>query len=153
MDFDITDVVLFDTKYLLHFYTYSCRPFILLVSMLLGWNDFRFCFWLIGFLENEALEFAYMSVYILKVETSYSWVKKRWCRYYTQLLGHMWIMLGTYVNILCNWLILWQNALYLQLGRFMMCLMLQRIRFQVQVLKSCKSIQETSEEVLDFKAQ
>ena len=30
-----------------------------------------------------------------------------------RLLGHMWIMLGTYVNILYNWLILWQNALYL----------------------------------------
>ena len=32
-----------------------------------------------------------------------------------------------------------------------MCLMLQETRFQVQVLKPCKSIQESSEEVLDFK--
>ena len=32
-----------------------------------------------------------------------------------------------------------------------MYLILQEIRFQVQVLKSCKSVQETSEEVLDFK--
>ena len=32
---------------------------------------------------------------------------------YIYMLGHMWIMLGTYVTILCNWLILWQNALYL----------------------------------------
>ena len=31
--------------------------------------------------------------------------------------------------------------------------MLQGIRFQVQVLKPCKSVQETSEKVLDFKAQ
>ena len=31
--------------------------------------------------------------------------------------------------------------------------MLQEIRFQDQVLKPCKSIQETSEEVLDFKAR
>ena len=31
--------------------------------------------------------------------------------------------------------------------------MLQGIRFQVQVLKLCKSIQKTSEEVLDFKAR
>ena len=31
--------------------------------------------------------------------------------------------------------------------------MLQEIIFQVQVLKPCKSVQETSEEVLDFKAQ
>ena len=35
----------------------------------------------------------------------------------------------------------------------MMCLILQETRFQVQMLKSCKSVQETSEEVLDFKAQ
>ena len=34
-----------------------------------------------------------------------------------------------------------------------MHLMLQGIRVQVQVLKPCKSVQETSEEVLDFKAQ
>ena len=32
-----------------------------------------------------------------------------------------------------------------------MCLMLQEIRFQVQVLKPCKSVQESSNEVLDFK--
>ena len=31
--------------------------------------------------------------------------------------------------------------------------MLQEIRFQVQVLKLCKSVLETSEEVLDFKAR
>ena len=34
-----------------------------------------------------------------------------------------------------------------------MCLILQGTRFQDQVLKSCKSIQETSEEVLNFKAR
>ena len=34
-----------------------------------------------------------------------------------------------------------------------MCLMLQGTRFQVQVLNPCKFFQETSEEVLDFKAQ
>ena len=34
-----------------------------------------------------------------------------------------------------------------------MCLMLQETKFQVQVLKSCKSVQETSEEVLFIKAQ
>ena len=31
--------------------------------------------------------------------------------------------------------------------------MLQGTRFQDQVLKQCKSIQETSEEVLDFKTR
>ena len=34
-----------------------------------------------------------------------------------------------------------------------MCLILQETRVQVQVLKSPKSIQESSEEVLYFKAQ
>ena len=32
-------------------------------------------------------------------------------------------LLGTYVTILYNWLILWQNVLYLYLGRFRMCLL------------------------------
>ena len=35
----------------------------------------------------------------------------------------------------------------------MMCLILQEIRVQIQVLKPCKSVQETSEEVLDFKTR
>ena len=34
-----------------------------------------------------------------------------------------------------------------------MCLMLQGTRFQVQVLKPCKSVQESSEEVLDLKSR
>ena len=34
-----------------------------------------------------------------------------------------------------------------------MCLMFQETKFQVQVLKPCKSIQETSEEMLDFKTR
>ena len=34
-----------------------------------------------------------------------------------------------------------------------MCLILQEIRVQVEALQSCKSVQESSEEVLDFKAR
>ena len=34
-----------------------------------------------------------------------------------------------------------------------MCLMLQETKFQVQVLKPCKSVQETSEEVLFIKTR
>ena len=34
-----------------------------------------------------------------------------------------------------------------------MCLILQETKFQVQVLKPCKSVQESSNEVLDFKAR
>ena len=41
-------------------------------------------------------------------------------------------MLGTYVTNLCNWLIFWQNALYLYLGRSRMCLMFQGTRVQVE---------------------
>ena len=35
----------------------------------------------------------------------------------------------------------------------MICLILHGTRFQVQVLKTCKSVQESSEEVLDFKSR
>ena len=34
-----------------------------------------------------------------------------------------------------------------------MCLILQEIKFQIQELKSCKSVKELSEEVLDFKTR
>ena len=34
-----------------------------------------------------------------------------------------------------------------------MCLMLQETKFQVQVLKPCKSVQESSQKVQDFKTQ
>ena len=41
----------------------------------------------------------------------------------------------------------------LAIGRSRMCLILQETRFQVQVLKPCKSVQKSSNEVLDFKAR
>ena len=53
-------------------------------------------------------------------------------------------LLGTGVTILCNWLIFWQNALYLYFGRSRMCLILREILFQDQVLKPCKSVQDSS---------
>ena len=53
-------------------------------------------------------------------------------------------LLGTYVNILCNWLILWQNALYLYLDRSRMFLILQKTRFQDQVLESSSLSKKTS---------
>ena len=67
-----------------------------------------------------------------------------------RLLGHMWIVLETYVNVeLANpltkrtLLVIW----------YKMCLILQGTKFPVQVLKPCKSIQKSSEEVLDFKTR
>ena len=53
-------------------------------------------------------------------------------------------LLGTYVNILCNWLILWQNVLYLYFGRSRMFLILQETRFQDQVLKSSSLSKKTN---------
>ena len=52
-------------------------------------------------------------------------------------------LLGTYVTILCNWLLLWQNTFYFVLGRSRMCLILQETMFQDQVLKTCKSVQDS----------
>ena len=69
-----------------------------------------------------------------------------WCQH--KILGgentYVIHLLGTYVTILCNWLIFWQNALYLYLGRSRMCLILQETVFQDQVLKSCKFVQDSS---------
>ena len=62
-------------------------------------------------------------------------------------------LLGTYVNILCNWLILWQNTLYLYLGRFIMFLILQETRFQDQVLKSSSLSKKQDEKCKFIKAQ
>ena len=60
-------------------------------------------------------------------------------------------MLRTYVNIeLANPL---TKRTLLIFGRSRMCLILQGTRFQVQVLKPCKFVQETNEEVLDFKTR
>ena len=53
-------------------------------------------------------------------------------------------LIGTYVTTLCNWLILWQNSLYLYFGRSRICLILQETVFQDQVLKTCKSVQDSS---------
>ena len=50
-------------------------------------------------------------------------------------------LIGTYVTILCNWLILWQNALYLYLGRFRMCLNTSRNHISRSSVEVFKSIQ------------
>ena len=60
-------------------------------------------------------------------------------------------MLGTYVNVeLANPL---TKHTLLVIEYIQDVLMLQETRFQVQVLKPCKSVQETSEEVLVFKVR
>ena len=62
-------------------------------------------------------------------------------------------LLRTYVTILCNWLIFWQNALYLYLGRSRMCLIFQETCCSSLVLKPWRLDQETSEEKLFTKAK
>ena len=61
-------------------------------------------------------------------------------------------LLRTYDILLCNWLILWQNTLYLYLGRSRMCLILQETCCSSLVLKPWRLDQETSEEMLFIKA-
>ena len=51
-------------------------------------------------------------------------------------------MLRTYVMLLCNWLILWQNALYLYLGRLRMCLTTSRNHVSRSSVEAFKSVQE-----------
>ena len=51
-------------------------------------------------------------------------------------------ILRTYVMILCNWLILSQNALYLYLGRFRMCLNTSRNQVSRSSVETFKSVQE-----------
>ena len=90
-------------------------------------------------------DFSHISFFVVMVA---SWIAK-W--------GDFWdicdSMLGTYVNILCNWLILCKMHFTCNWVRSRMCLMFQETRFQVQVLNPCKFVQESSEKVQDFKAR
>ena len=61
---------------------------------------------------------------------------------------YMFHLLRTYIILLCNWQILWRNALYLYLGRSRMCLILQKTCCSSLVLKPWRLDQETSEETL-----
>ena len=75
-------------------------------ELLLGWKQKDF------FCQNE-----YGSS-----KATFRWWKS-WC--WVCVKTYVIHLLGTYVTILCNWLILWQYALYLYLGRSRMCLIIQ----------------------------
>ena len=62
-------------------------------------------------------------------------------------------LLVKYVTILCNWLILWQNALYLYLGKFRMCLNTSRNHVSRSSVETFKSVQEIKQECKFIKAQ
>ena len=71
-----------------------------------------------------------------------------------RLLGHMcFSCYRTYVMILCNWLILWQNAFYLYLGRLRMCLNTSRTHISRSSVEAFKSIQEIKQEYKIIKAR
>ena len=63
------------------------------------------------------------------------------------VLGHVFLMLRTYVMILCNLLIIWQNALYLYLGRLRMCLNTSRNHVSRSSVEAFKSVQEIKQRV------
>ena len=56
-------------------------------------------------------------------------------------------LLRTYVMILCNWLILWQNTLYLYLGRLRMCLTTSRNQISRSSVEAFMSVQEIKQRV------
>ena len=71
-----------------------------------------------------------------------------------RLLGHMcFSCYRIYVMILCNWLILWQNAFYLYLGRLRMCLTTLRSHVSRSSVEAFKSIQEIKQECKFIKAR
>ena len=60
-----------------------------------------------------------------------------------RLLGHMcFSCYRTYLMIFCNWLIFWQNALYLYLGRLRMCLTISRNHISKSSVEAFKFVQE-----------
>ena len=70
------------------------------------------------------------------------------------LLGHMcFSCYRTYVMILCNWLIFWQNALYLYLGRLKMCLNTLRNHISRSSVEAFKYVQEIKKECKFSKAR
>ena len=71
-----------------------------------------------------------------------------------RLLGHIcFSCYRTYVMILCNWLILWQNAFYLYLGRLRMCLTTSRNHVSRSSVEIFKSVQEIKQECKFIKAR
>ena len=71
-----------------------------------------------------------------------------------RLLGHMcFSCYRRYVIILCNWLILWQNALYLYLGRLRMCLNTSRNYVSRSSVEAFKSFKKSSKGCKFIKAR
>ena len=71
----------------------------------------------------------------------------QWIRSKNIVRIYVFHMLRTYVMILCNWLIIGQNALYLYLGRLRMCLNTSRNHVSRSSVEAFKSVQEIKQRV------
>ena len=60
---------------------------------------------------------------------------------------YVFLILRTYVMILCNWLIFWKNALYLYFGRLRMCLNTSRNHVSRSSVEAFKFVQEIKQRV------
>ena len=60
---------------------------------------------------------------------------------------YVFLILRTYVMILCNWLIFWQNTLYLYFGRLRMCLNTSRNHVSRSSVEAFKFVQEIKQRV------
>ena len=75
------------------------------------------------------------------------WLTSNWPLKSWSLLGHIcFSCYRIYVMILCNWLILWQNALYLYLGRLRLCLTTSRNYVSRSSVEAFKFVQEIKQE-------
>ena len=71
-----------------------------------------------------------------------------------RLSGHMcFSCYKTYLMILCNWLILWQNALYLYLGGLRMCLNTSRNYVSKSSVKALSMFKKSSKECKIIKSR
>ena len=109
------------------------------------------------------LEFSYSYQNILQVKDSQDWALHqpwafKWCCHWRT---GAWVvkgivrtyeihLLGTYVTILCNWLILWQNTFYLYLDRFMMCLNTSRNHVSRSSVEPFNYVQENKLKVQSY---
>ena len=137
----------------MHYHT-----FVLLTSLpTLLFSFFLFIYPLYFFLYFLFLSCFYVSyyfslfsrfVYCVQLRPFYTTCRDKIYHFTPQLVRtYVFHMLRTYVMILCNWLILWQNALYLYFGRLRICLNTSRNHVSRSSIETFKSVQEIKQRV------
>ena len=87
-------------------------------------------------------------VYCVQLRPFYTTCRDKIYHFTPQLVRtYVFHMLRIYVMILCNWLILWQNALYLYFGRLRICLNTSRNHVSRSSIETFKSVQEIKQRV------